>query len=49
MEESWSENPSRVIPMIQANAKYEISVTKTNKTVDDIIKSLVSPKSMITR
>lgn len=49
MEESWSENPSIVIPMIQANAKYEKKTIRASNSVDHIIKSLVSPKSAVTR
>lgn len=49
MDESWAENPTKVISMIQANVKHDTSAIKSDKNVKDISKSLVSPKSVITR
>ncbi|KAJ8916677.1 hypothetical protein NQ315_000322 [Exocentrus adspersus] len=49
MDESWGDNPSKVICMIQANARYETNPMGRSKTAKDIVKCLVSPKSAVTR
>ncbi|XP_076267913.1 rifampicin phosphotransferase-like [Rhynchophorus ferrugineus] len=41
--ETWGLNPSKVIPMIQANTIHMNHVTKDSKTIDDILNGLVSP------
>lgn len=48
MEESWRENPSIIITMIQANLKSERKKKET-LSVDEIIKNLKSPKKNLTR
>ncbi|XP_074030149.1 rifampicin phosphotransferase isoform X2 [Leptinotarsa decemlineata] len=48
-EESWAENPSKVISMIQANIKHERNTKKERILPLDVIKNLASPKSEITR
>nr|XP_023023287.1 uncharacterized protein LOC111511504 [Leptinotarsa decemlineata] len=48
-EESWAENPSKVISMIQANIKHERNTKKERILPVDVIKNLASPKSEITR
>lgn len=49
MEETWGLNPSKVIPMIQANAMHMREVTKEHKTIDQVISSLVSPVNVVTK
>ncbi|CAG9829044.1 unnamed protein product [Diabrotica balteata] len=48
MEETWNDNPSQVIAMIQANLGVERK-EKDRMDIDKIIKNLKSPKSSITR
>ncbi|XP_072378304.1 rifampicin phosphotransferase-like [Diabrotica undecimpunctata] len=48
MEETWNDNPSQVIAMIQANLGVERK-EKDRMGIDEIIKNLKSPKSSITR
>ncbi|XP_060534169.1 prodigiosin synthesizing transferase PigC-like isoform X2 [Cylas formicarius] len=49
MEESWAMNPSKVIPMIQANAKQDRSISKIVLSVDEVVSKLVSPVNAVTK
>ncbi|XP_050499805.1 uncharacterized phosphotransferase YvkC isoform X1 [Diabrotica virgifera virgifera] len=48
MEETWNDNPSQVIAMIQANLGVERK-EKNRMDIDEIIKNLKSPRSSMTR
>ncbi|CAH1955179.1 unnamed protein product [Acanthoscelides obtectus] len=49
IEKSWAEDPTQLIPMLQANARNEKKVQNSKHTVDEIVAKLKSPKSNITR
>ncbi|CAG9815135.1 unnamed protein product [Phaedon cochleariae] len=47
--ESWAENPSALIPMIQSNIKHGRNVEKVKMSLDDVLANLTSPKKSSTR
>lgn len=49
MEKSWREDPSTLIPMIQANVKYGNAPVKTYQSVKEITEKLITPKKSATR
>nr|CAI5849627.1 unnamed protein product [Callosobruchus analis] len=49
IEKSWAEDPTQLIPMLQANARNDKRVQNVKKSVDEIVNNLKSPKSKITR
>lgn len=49
MEKSWREDPSKLIPMIQANVKYGKTSKKKHQSVEEISKKLNTPKKTSTR
>ncbi|VEN34433.1 unnamed protein product [Callosobruchus maculatus] len=49
IEKSWAEDPTQLIPMLQANARNDKRAQNAKMTVDEIVRNLKSPKSRITR
>lgn len=49
MEKSWREDPTKLIPMIQANVKYGKTTKKERQSVEEISKNLITPKKSSTR
>ncbi|XP_050301904.1 putative phosphoenolpyruvate synthase isoform X2 [Anthonomus grandis grandis] len=49
ISETWSINPSQLIPMLQANVKHFRGTKKEQKTVDEIINNLETPVNFVTR
>ncbi|KAJ8956354.1 hypothetical protein NQ318_015092 [Aromia moschata] len=49
MEETWAEDPSKVVLMIQTNTKYQNKANKDTLSVDEMVKKLVTPKNAVTR